>query len=121
MAATTSPSVAAPLSDTLLVSSDRDVILPVGWVPGNAYRLTPLGRLRHLFYAAPFEGLPQEPLPKSLIMWDVYAAHCIKGIFITEVWTSVQFCPQPTTYPDSRVWVIVRHLTAWYAQVELLR
>ena len=121
MAATISPSVAAPLPDTLLFSSDRDVILPVGWVPGNAYRLTPLGRLRHLFYAAPFEGLPQEPLPNTLIMWDVYAVHCIKGIFITEDWTSVQFCPQPSIYPDSRVWVRVRHLTAWYAELELLR
>ena len=121
MAATISPRVAAPFPDTLSFSSHRDVILPVGWVPGNFFRLTPLERHRHLLYAAPFEGLPQEPLPNTVIMWDVYAVHCIKGIFITQDWTSVQFCPQPSIYSDSRVWVRVRPVTAWYAELEPLR
>ena len=93
-----------------ILSSDRDDMLPLGWVPGAKFRLTPRKGDHHRFYAKLFDGNPQEPLPDSMLMWDVDAEHRIAGIFINEDWTTVQFRPHPTTYPDANVWVRVRHL-----------
>ena len=49
--------------------------------------------------------------------WDVTAAHRVTGIFITEEWTTVQFCPQPDDYPNVKVWTNVRHWYRWWAAI----
>ena len=97
--------------------AERDKMLPLGWGPGANFRLTPIDGDDHQFYTEPFEGNPNKPLPQTFITWDVYAVHRITGIFITEDWTTVQFCPWPTDYPNSKVWVRVRHLNTWWAEI----
>ena len=100
-----------------MAAEQRDAMLPLGWVPGAEFRLANIDGGDHLFYMEPFEGLPHMPIPQRNIVWEVTAVHRITGIFITDDWTTVQFCPRPTDYPKSRVWVRVRHLQTWFAEI----
>ncbi len=100
-----------------MLTQSRDIMLPLGWVPGAEFRLENIQGGDHLFYMELFEGLPHLPIPQRNILWEVTAPHRITAIFITADWTSVQFCPRPTDYPQSRVWVRVRHLQTWYAKL----
>ena len=82
--------------------AERDAMMPLGWLPGAEFRLANIDGDDHLFYLELFEGNPHKPLPQKFIAWDVYAVH---RIFITEDWTTVQFCPWPTDWPDAKAWV----------------
>ena len=62
----------------------RDAMMPLGWLPGAEFRLANISGDVHLFYMELFDGNPQEPLPDSMLMWDVDAEHRIAGIFINE-------------------------------------
>ncbi len=87
----------------------RDAMMPLGWLPGAEFRLANISGDVHPFYTELFDGNPHKPIPQDVIWWDVTAVHRITGIFITEDWTTVQFCPWPTGWPNSTVWVRVRH------------
>ena len=95
----------------------RDAMMPLGWLPGAEFRLTSIDGDVHQFYTELFEGLPHMPIPQRNILWEVTAVHRITAIFITADWTTVQFCPRPTDYPKSSVWVRVRHLPTWFAEI----
>ena len=100
-----------------MLTQSRDIMLPLGWVPGAEFRLDNIQGGDHLLYMELFEGLPHLPIPQRNILWEVTGPHRITAIFITVDWTSVQFCPRPTDYPQSRVWVRYRHLQTWYAKL----
>ena len=100
-----------------MLTQSRDIMLPLGRVPGVEFRLENIQDGDHLFYMELLEGPPHLPIPQRNILWEVTAPHRITAIFITADWTSVQFCPRPTDYPQSRVWVRVRHLQTWYAKL----
>ena len=51
------------LSPTMLTQS-RDIMLPLGWVPGAEFRLENIQGGDHLFYMELFEGLPHLPIPQ---------------------------------------------------------
>ena len=108
----------------------RDAMMHLGWLPGAEFRLTQgVHRSRdgtlwsntwgfvHRFYFDPPDDNPHQPIPQADIWWDVAAVHRITGIFITEEWTTVQFCPQPDDYPNVKVWTNVRHWYRWWAAI----
>ena len=77
-----------------MLTQSRDIMLPLGWVPGPEFRLKNIQGGDPLFYMELFEGLPHLPIPQRNILWEVTAPHRITAIFITADWTSVQFCPR---------------------------
>ena len=95
----------------------RDAMMPLGWLPGAEFRLANICGFVRRFYRELFDGNPHEPIPQADIWWDVTAVHRITGIFITEEWTTVQFCPQPTDYPNVKVWTNVRKQYLWWAEL----
>ena len=110
----------------------RDALMPLEWLPRAEFRLTKgvrwsraHGKRRranihgfvHRFYLDPPDGNPHNPILQDDVWWDVTAVHRITGIFISEEWTSVQFCPQPVDYPNVKVWTNVRHWYTWWAEL----
>ena len=49
--------------------------------------------------------------------WNVTSVHRITSLFISEEWTSVQFCPRPVDSQNVQVWKKKPHWHRWWAEL----
>ena len=52
-----------------MLTQSRDIMLPLGWVPGPEFRLKNIQGGDPLFYMELFEGLPHIQIPQRNILW----------------------------------------------------